>query len=76
VDDSNPNPDVQDDDSEGPISESTQDDGVLKQFELVSLIPSTVVIPTDEYSEMSTGLCCSTRVRRSPKHFGQSGEDT
>jgi len=76
VDDSNPNPDAQDDDSEGPISESTQDDGVLKQSELVSSSPSTVAIPTDEHSELSTGLHCSTRVRRPPTRFGQSGEDT
>jgi len=76
VDDSNPNPDAQDDDSEGPISESTQDDGVLKQSELVSSSPSTIAIPTDKHSELSTGLRCSIRVRRPPTHFGQSGKDT
>jgi len=76
VDDSNPNPDAQDDNSEGPISESTQDDRVLKQSELVSSSPSTVAIPTDKHSELSTGLRHSTRVRRPPTRFGQSGEDT
>ena len=65
-----------DDELEGLISESTQEDQDVTSSELVSSAPTSVGLATDGSAELSLGLHRSTRIRRPPKKYGQEDSST
>ena len=65
-----------DDELEGTISESTQEDQDVTSSELVSSAPTSVGLATDGSAKLSLGLRRSTRIRRPPKRYGQEHSST